>query len=383
MHTLKRFVTQNAGRNLRFKFRVGLTGALLLMMAVVVAACSSSDPTATPPPAPADTAVPEVSVTPAVQVADQELVEDTVTVASVVSAGPGWIVIHADNDGAPGPILGYAPVQDGENSDVIVELAADGRTETLYAMLHTDAGAIGTYEFPGEDGPVQVDGSVVTPAFQVTGGLAMITPAVQVADQALVEDTVTVASVVSAGPGWIVIHADNDGAPGPILGYAPVQDGENSDVVVELNLVGLTGTLRAMLHTDAGQLGTFEFPGEDGPVTYGDGIVISPFDLRIAEGDAVDVSLQDFSFSPALLIVRAGATVTWTNNDGNVIHTTTSDDGVWDSGALNGGDAFSFAFDEPGTYRYYCQPHGGPGGEGMSGIIVVVPDATETAAASG
>jgi plastocyanin len=271
MHTLKRFVTQNAGRNLRFKFRVGLTGALLLMMAVVVAACSSSDPTATPPPAPADTAVPEVSVT----------------------------------------------------------------------------------------------------------------PAVQVADQALVEDTVTVASVVSAGPGWIVIHADNDGAPGPILGYAPVQDGENSDVVVELNLVGLTGTLRAMLHTDAGQLGTFEFPGEDGPVTYGDGIVISPFDLQIAEGDAVDVSLQDFSFSPALLIVRAGATVTWTNNDGNVIHTTTSDDGVWDSGALNGGDAFSFAFDEPGTYRYYCQPHGGPGGEGMSGIIVVVPDATETAAASG
>jgi len=323
------------------------------------------------------------TMTPAVEVQDQEIVEGSVTVARVVSDGPGWIVIHADADGKPGPILGFSPIQDGENSDVVVQLAEEGRADTLYAMLHADAGQVGTYEFPGEDGPVQVDGQVVTPAFQVTGGLATMTSAVEVQDQEIVEGSVTVAKVVSDGPGWIVIHADADGKPGPILGFSPVQDGENSDVVVELELSGLTGNLHAMLHTDAGQAGTFEFPGNDAPATRGEAIVMAPFGLPVADGIAEDVSLENFSFSPALLVVRTGATVTWTNNDGGVIHTTTSDDGVWDSSALNEGDTFSFTFDRPGMYRYYCKPHGGPGGAGMSGMIIVVPDTVEMTGVSG
>jgi plastocyanin len=73
------------------------------------------------------------------------------------------------------------------------------------------------------------------------------------------------------------------------------------------------------------------------------------------------------------LTVRVGTAVTWTNNDGNVAHTTTSDDGVWDSGLLSGGGTFNVTFDQPGVYPYYCQPHGGPGGQGMSGTIIVIP----------
>jgi predicted lipoprotein with Yx(FWY)xxD motif len=46
-------------------------------------------------------------------------------------------------------------------------------TETLYAMLHVDAGTEGEFEFPdGADGPaVDADGNVVTPPFALTGGL--------------------------------------------------------------------------------------------------------------------------------------------------------------------------------------------------------------------
>lgn len=36
-------------------------------------------------------------------------------------------------------------------------------------MLHVDAGTEGTYEFPGDDGPVTVDGDVLTMPFMVTG----------------------------------------------------------------------------------------------------------------------------------------------------------------------------------------------------------------------
>lgn len=115
-------------------------------------------------------------MTPSVTVSDQPIVDDTVTVDKVVSEGPGWIVIHAQADGKPGPVLGHTAVVDGENTNVVVELAAEGRTDTLYAMLHTDAGTVGTYEFPGDDGPVSVDGAVVTPAFNVTSEEAPTLP---------------------------------------------------------------------------------------------------------------------------------------------------------------------------------------------------------------
>ncbi len=115
-------------------------------------------------------------MTPSVTVSDQEITDGSVTVDNVVSEGPGWIVIHADQDGAPGPVLGYTAVSDGENSAVAVELAAEGRTETLYAMLHTDAGTVGTYEFPGDDGPVSVDDQVVVVSFSTTVEEAVTLP---------------------------------------------------------------------------------------------------------------------------------------------------------------------------------------------------------------
>jgi hypothetical protein len=49
-------------------------------------------------------------VTVGVGVADQPVLNRTVSVAKVFSAGPGWIVIHAQMDGKPGPILGQSPV---------------------------------------------------------------------------------------------------------------------------------------------------------------------------------------------------------------------------------------------------------------------------------
>jgi predicted lipoprotein with Yx(FWY)xxD motif len=114
--------------------------------------------------------------TPYVKVADQPIKDDMVTIAEVSSQGPGWIVIHADKNGAPGPVLGYTAVKDGENMNVAVKLAAEGRTDTLYAMLHTDAGAVGTYEFPGADIPVTVNGAVVTPAFKTTSAAPAALP---------------------------------------------------------------------------------------------------------------------------------------------------------------------------------------------------------------
>ncbi len=82
-------------------------------------------------------------------------------------------------------------------------------------------------------------------------------------------------------------------------------------------------------------------------------------------GGGESVTIADMAFSPAKLTVKAGTTVTWTNQDG-VSHTVTSTDGpgtdaattsLFDSGALSQGETFSFTFDKPGTYDYECTIH--------------------------
>lgn len=60
----------------------------------------------------------------------------------------------------------------------------------------------------------------------------------------------------------------------------------------------------------------------------------------------------------------------WTNDD-PMQHSVTADDGSFDSGMIDPGGTFSMEFDTPGTFAYYCQPHGAAGGTGMAGIIVV------------
>ncbi len=69
------------------------------------------------------------------------------------------------------------------------------------------------------------------------------------------------------------------------------------------------------------------------------------------------VRQQDFAFAPANIVVEVGTTVTWTNYDG-VGHTVTSDGGgELQSPLLGQTQTFSHTFDEPGLYRYYCEPH--------------------------
>ena len=82
------------------------------------------------------------------------------------------------------------------------------------------------------------------------------------------------------------------------------------------------------------------------------------------------VSMTDNAFGPATITINVGDTVTWVNN-GEHDHTATADDRSWDSGELAPGGSFSHTFTTAGTFGYFCELHGAPGGIGMSGTIVV------------
>jgi plastocyanin len=69
-----------------------------------------------------------------------------------------------------------------------------------------------------------------------------------------------------------------------------------------------------------------------------------------------DISIDNFSFSPALATVPIGATVTWTNRD-DIPHTVVSTEQTFKSKPLDTDDTFSYRFDRAGAYPYFCSIH--------------------------
>jgi amicyanin len=86
--------------------------------------------------------------------------------------------------------------------------------------------------------------------------------------------------------------------------------------------------------------------------------------------DSNEVKIDNFSFTPKSLTVKAGTTVTWTNHD-DIPHFVTSTEKKFSSPVLDTDQVFSFKFQEPGSYPYFCKIH-----PTMTGTIVVQKDAS-------
>ena len=78
-----------------------------------------------------------------------------------------------------------------------------------------------------------------------------------------------------------------------------------------------------------------------------------------------EVKIDNFSFGPATLTVSAGTTATWTNRD-DIPHTVVSYDKVFKSKVLDTDEKFSYTFNKPGTYPYFCSVH-----PKMTGKVIV------------
>jgi plastocyanin len=76
-------------------------------------------------------------------------------------------------------------------------------------------------------------------------------------------------------------------------------------------------------------------------------------------------SLGSNAFNPNPLTVSVGATVRWTNDD-TITHTSTANNGTWNSSNVLPGGHFDFTFQAAGTYAYHCAIH-----PGMVGTVVV------------
>jgi 3',5'-cyclic-AMP phosphodiesterase len=90
-----------------------------------------------------------------------------------------------------------------------------------------------------------------------------------------------------------------------------------------------------------------------------------PLESEAAVAGAHEVSIDNFSFTPAMTSVAAGTTISWMNHD-DIPHNVVSTEQKFKSPVLDTGEQFSHRFDAPGTYTYFCSIH-----PKMTGQIVV------------
>ena len=86
---------------------------------------------------------------------------------------------------------------------------------------------------------------------------------------------------------------------------------------------------------------------------------------------AAQVIIRASSFDPAILNIKAGTTVTWTNEDTmnhRVVHLPeVNSPELFHSESLSPGQSFSYTFQQAGRYSYGDPQHGG----GRSPLVIV------------
>ncbi len=140
--------------------------------------------------------------------------------------------------------------------------------------------------------------------------------------------------------------------------------------IIVLGLLAVGGTAGAMALTQSGFMGNGYgygmmggqrgYPGMMNGQQYPGNMMgwyqQSPAQQGTPVTSITHLTIQNFAYQLANIQVRVGTTVTWTNQD-NVPHSITFKNGMKDSGLFYQGQSFSYTFNTPGTYQYYCSVH--------------------------
>lgn len=77
------------------------------------------------------------------------------------------------------------------------------------------------------------------------------------------------------------------------------------------------------------------------------------------------VNIASFSFSPASLTADLGDSITFSNTAA-IGHTSTSDDGFWNTGTITAGSSEDLTFSASGRFAYHCAIH-----PSMTAVVIV------------
>lgn len=202
-----------------------------------------------------------------------------ILVEQVISPEAGWLALLTQPEpGNEGVVLGFTAVAPGLNESVIVTIDPLQASPELTAVLLSDGGEMGVFEFPAADEPMMAE----TAATSFAIDLEMPLSAVTITDQAVTEaGQVSVANVYALEPGWLLIYADAGGAMGDLLGFVRVEAGSQSNLSIPIQWRQATARLYAVLHQDAGQPNRMDGADIEPPVVVNGSSVAAPFTVTL------------------------------------------------------------------------------------------------------
>ena len=254
---------------------------LLAVFALVLAACTTaadSEDVATTTTEASEPTTTEGDSTPALSPAEvvfeaQESDGTTIVVASITLPSPGFIAVHSNADGHPGPVIGHSdllPAGTTENVEITLDTPLEA-TDLVFPMAHIDVNENGEYEFFPPDNVVDFPATTADDAIAVVGaeltvleaatGPAMSPAEVVFEAQESDGTTIVVASITLPSPGFIAVHSNADGHPGPVIGHSdllPAGTTENVEITLDTPLEA-TDLVFPMAHIDVNENGEYEF----------------------------------------------------------------------------------------------------------------------------
>ncbi len=232
----------------------------------------------------------------AIDIDAQATADGTVHAELVSFVTDGYIVLHTNDDGTPGRVVGHSPLPDGTiHHDVSISINEDywtnqtGTTE-LWAVLHREDGGAGFD--PADDPPQEnAEDEVVQVKFTVQnrsdGNIRVL------AEREPIEETntstITVRHVALATDGFVVIRADDAGTPGQIVGNQFLEAGVHDSIKVAIDKDYFTKqtdrfTVWAIAHHDDGDE-SFS-PADDSAIQIDDAPIQTQFDVMRMGGSA-------------------------------------------------------------------------------------------------
>ncbi len=209
------------------------------------------------------------------EVEDQEGLGLGMIVASVTLPAQGFVAVHADADGAPGPVIGVSKLLAGgtaTNVEVIFDEPLEASAK-VFPMLHIDMDGDGVYTFEPPDNAIDVPGLFDSGDVAVVGVDLTVLPsttpsALEAQDQSSDGTTIVIAKVDLPSNGFIAVHADSEGSPGPVIGVSDLLEaGENTDVTITFDeALAASAIVWPMVHIDIDGDGAYTFMPPDNAV---------------------------------------------------------------------------------------------------------------------
>jgi hypothetical protein len=258
--------------------------------------------------------------------------DGTVVVEELFLLERGYLVVHENDGGEPGEILGHVAVEEGYHRGVTVSLdeswwadAADNESGVANLPPHAESGD----EFdPAVDTPLSSFGEVAGSEFSVRRGDRPVSVVASSFSGHPVEESVTVPSARLADDGYLVVRTDDGGEPGEVVGRQSLAAGthENVTVPVDRRALPANGTnayLWVTVYRDDGD-GAFDAE-DDGPVT----VAGSPVQSRIVavlNATEGEMSVGANTSEPTTTDPATGADTTTAQSDSEPAGTTGGDE---------------------------------------------------------